>query len=481
MDSSAEIEKLEKARKKQLIKRKKLAEELERLENVVFGDTSKVIGDKKREKKKKKQKLSSDLGDDSDEKSSDLDNDEKVEQPKKAPVWQDDDDEESIQAALEAQNRANIEHPGAANDAYTSMLKRKFESINGAPKWAEMNRKKIVNSDDSEEEEDDDDKEGNLLQRCGNFIQKSKTLEKEKIQFKLVTSLNVTTETEGPVLKAVEFHPTSSIGLVAGYSGIATLFEVDGKVNAKLQSIQFTKFCIDCAKFSNDGNCFIVGSKFHRYFYYHDLLAGKATRVDVHKETDLTNLKKFEVSPDSKLIAVCGRFGNIFLLSGKTYEWIDTLTMNANVESICFSSDGSHLYSVGGDGHVYVWNVCSRRCVHRFADEGCLKGTSVAISPDHGLLACGSGSGVVNVYNAKEALATSSPTPLKTFMNLTTRVTSLKFNHTSQLLAMASDKSDHSLKLTQIRRDWAEKCKKILYRQQEHRRDTGDYRSRDKR
>ncbi|XP_022199736.2 U3 small nucleolar RNA-associated protein 18 homolog [Nilaparvata lugens] len=446
MDVSSKVSKAKKTKDKQLIKRRKLAEEIERLEDIVFGDTSKVIGEKKSTKKNKR-KLSCALY---DEESSDEDNDKnscvednkKVDKPKKTPAWEDDDDDESIQAALKAQNRGKIEHPGAPTDAYTSMLKRKFESINGVPKWAELNRKTIANSDDSEEDEDD-----SLLQRCGNLIQKSKTLDKEKILFKLVKSLNVTTETEGPVLKAVEFHPTSSIGLVAGFSGIASLFEVDGKVNAKLQSVQFTKFCIDCAKFTADGNRFIVGSKFHRHFFYHDLLADKTTKVVVHKQTDLTNMKKFEVSPDGKLLAVCGRFGNIYLLSATTYEWIDTLTMNANVEAVCFSSDGSNLYSVGGDGNVYVWKTASRRCSHRFVDDGCLTGTSVAVSPDGRLLAAGSSAGVVNVYSAEEALASGQPTPLKTFMNLTTRVSALQFNHTSQLLAMASDKSDRSLKL----------------------------------
>lgn len=42
-----------------------------------------------------------------------------------------------------------------------------------------------------------------------------------------------------------------------------------------------------------------------------------------------------------------------------------------------------------GDGEVYVWDMNTRRCVHKFRDEGCLKSTSLAVSKDGQYLACG--------------------------------------------------------------------------------------------
>lgn len=41
------------------------------------------------------------------------------------------------------------------------------------------------------------------------------------------------------------------------------------------------------------------------------------------------------------------------------------------------------------DGEVYVWDVRSSRCFHRFTDDGCVKGTSIAASPNGQFLACG--------------------------------------------------------------------------------------------
>lgn len=60
-------------------------------------------------------------------------------------------------------------------------------------------------------------------------------------------------------------------------------------------------------------------------------------------------LQNFELSPDGKIIATCGRFGNIFLLCAKTKEFIGSLKTNSDVNAICFSKDGSILYSHGGE------------------------------------------------------------------------------------------------------------------------------------
>lgn len=54
------------------------------------------------------------------------------------------------------------------------------------------------------------------------------------------------------------------------------------------------------------------------------------------------------MSPDGKLIAVAGRFGQIHLLSATSKEWVANLSMNGNVKSLSFNPDGSFLYSHGG-------------------------------------------------------------------------------------------------------------------------------------
>ena len=98
-------------------------------------------------------------------------------------------------------------------------------------------------------------------------------------------------------------------------------------------------------------------------------------------------------------------------------------------------------------GRVHVWDLRARRCSHVFTDEGCVRGTALAVCGSGGLVACGASSGVVNVYTASEALRAASPRPVHSMRNLLTPVTRLRFNATGELLAAASSHADRAIKL----------------------------------
>ena len=78
--------------------------------------------------------------------------------------------------------------------------------------------------------------------------------------------------------------------------------------------------------------------------------------------------------------------------------------------------------------------MSTRDCVHCFTDEGCVTGTTVAISPNGRYVACGSDSGVVNVYEEEECLRHTAPKPLRAVMNLTTSIEHTCFNSTRYLI-----------------------------------------------
>ena len=60
-----------------------------------------------------------------------------------------------------------------------------------------------------------------------------------------------------------------------------------------------------------------------------------------------------------------------------------------------------------------------------------------------------SASGYINMYGASETFGsgTDKPKPLKTLGNLNTAISSLRFNHDTQLLAVASDERKDQLRL----------------------------------
>jgi len=402
-------------------------EEEERLEKLVLGNSSTL--------------LKALHGDDSgveDEVQSDEQYSDTLATPPREPAWVDEDDLElTVEGAQESKRCLHQQKGGPRMDSdFFSSLRAKFETVYGpSPSWAKLEKPIEMDEDDS------------ILRRCGSMMTKSTYLPRSTLDFKQLSSLNSDTRNEGPVVKAVEFHPWSTVGLVAGLSGVASVIQVDGEGNKKLASVKFDKFPIRCAKFSRDGEQFFVGSQHHSHFYSYDMMSGQTMRFALHHNMELTAMKNFEVSPDGKFIVVCGKFGKIHLLTSTSKEWIGSLNMNGNVSSIAMTPDSSFLYSHGEQGEVYVWDLERRCCIHKFRDEGCLSGTSLAISPCGSLLAAGSSSGVVNVYDVPSLERTSTPTPMKALMNIVTPVTSLKFNHSSQILAMASDDSHNAVKL----------------------------------
>jgi U3 small nucleolar RNA-associated protein 18 len=85
----------------------------------------------------------------------------------------------------------------------------------------------------------------------------------------------------------------------------------------------------------------------------------------------------------------------------------------------------------------------------RTPDEGSFNTTKLAISPNGQLLATGSKSGTVNLFKIQPDRTIDSK-PFKTLMNLTTSVTDLKFNSTSEILSFSSKWKKNGFRLAHI-------------------------------
>lgn len=359
----------------------------------------------------------------------------------KKPAWVDEDDEKiQLQDVVDGYKKGKRK---VENSVYKKYLDKRFSEVCGSPEWA-----KIKPENDSTASSDESDEGDDILRRAGDLlVNKSEFLSKGLLQIKQCRNLNYESQAEGSVIRSVEFHPSATVGMVAGKCGVVTLFQVDGKLNPKIQSVKFSKFPIHTAHFSSNGEELVVGSHKHAYFYYYDMIAGKIIQVPAVKDMDQTNMKDFEVSPDGRVIAFQGKYGYIHLLTAKTKEWITSLKMSDFVRSLAFNKDGSKLYSHGDGGEVFVWDMNTRNCVQKFHDDGCIKGTAISLSPDGQLIACGSDSGVVNMYNSDTA---SQPKLAKILLNLTTPITRLKFNSTNEMMVMTSDWKDNAIRLVHV-------------------------------
>lgn len=99
----------------------------------------------------------------------------------------------------------------------------------------------------------------------------------------------------------------------------------------------------------------------------------------------------------------------------------------------------------------------TRRCVSRHNDNGSIHGTCINISHNNNTLAVGSDSGVVNLYNTQHILNydhhdnnDNNITPIKSFLNLTTPIDGLIFNHDDNILSMFSRRKKDCMKLIHV-------------------------------
>ncbi|XP_051888790.1 U3 small nucleolar RNA-associated protein 18 homolog isoform X2 [Pristis pectinata] len=340
--------------------------------------------------------------------------------PRKKAAWVDEEDGAEDQVEMTHRFRKDLVKSSKEKTLTVrklhQRLREQFQSaMGGTPSWAERkDKKKKKDKGDSAEESDDDE---DLLRKTGNFVSTSAALPKGVIQIKNCTDANHARPSTCN-LTTTQFHPLAQVILTAGKDQAISLFQVDGTMNPKIQSVCLEKFPVFKARFSADG-------------------------------MQEWQARKFEVSPDGLFLLFIGSFGYLHLLSTKTNEFVGSMKINGPAIGAAFSPDGSTVYANSDEGDVYVWDVKSRRCVNRFTDEGCLKGTCIAVSHNGQYLACGCNSGIVNVYS-RDSLNQTSPKPIKSITNLVTAASSLAFNPTTEILAIASKDADDAVKLIHI-------------------------------
>lgn len=363
---------------------------------------------------------------------------------KRRPAWHDKDDDDTLVKDVTATYKKAIGKHGSketSTENYANQLRKNFKSMCDTPKWADLeNQKKDEDSDDEFFRETTD------MLASG----KKESLKKGFLEYRKLKDINYETHCEGTVIRCAEFHPSASVGLVAGLNGTASLFQIDGKFNPKMQTVNFENFPIKTAHFTSDGRQFMVGSQHFGHFFVYDMYAGKIVKVPWKEDKEQGSMQKFEVSPVGDLVAFHGRFGNIHIMSSKSRTKLFTLKMNDEVTAVTFSPDGTLLYSHGAGGEVYIWDLKAQECIHRFSDDGCIRGTAISISRNNRYLSCGSDSGVVNVYNRHDLQLNRHPQPEKIVLNLTTPVSCVKFNPSSEILAMSSEVKENAVKMLHL-------------------------------
>lgn len=381
----------------------------------------------------------------SDSDSDSEDPDSKSNKDPKAAWHDEDDDVVQVKDVTATFQKAKGKHgrKETSTDNYALSLRKQFTNLMDRPKWADL----AALQNDAEDSDDE------FFRQTTDTLNAKKSLNLKKgfLDYRKLQDMNYCTHNEGSIIKSAEFHPKNAIGLVAGINGTASLFQIDGKSNAKLKSLHFENFPIQSASFMSDGRSFIAGSKHFGHFYAYDMVKDQSYKVPWKDVNDKQfSMENFKVNPVNDLIAFRGRFGAIHLFSGRSRSKLFSLQMNDGVKALTWSPSGDFLLSSGIGGQVYIWDVKAQECIHKFVDDGCITGTALAMAPNNRWLATGSNSGVVNVYKRSEVWSQTRPKPEKIVLNLTTSVSDLKFNPSSEILALASDVKDNAVKMLHV-------------------------------
>lgn len=250
------------------------------------------------------------------------------------------------------------------------------------------------------------------------------------------------------VVRALEFHPSGKIIMTAGLDQTVRLFNVDGHRCSKIQGVHLDSMPIRSASFASGGQHVILSGR-RAYFYRFDLGSGTVTKVHTleRRGNAEKSLEKFVSSPDGSSLAFLGTRGRVSVVSSRTYQQVGLLRMPTLCTSAAFSrADENQIITTCNGGMVYVWDVRTYGCVDRHRDEGSLRPTCVASSPEH--YAVGSDSGVVNVYKSsglqsgselqEQAVSAREGKPEKAILNLRTSIADITFNCDGRLMAFCS-------------------------------------------
>ncbi|KAJ8254244.1 hypothetical protein COCON_G00208560 [Conger conger] len=434
----------ESKRQKHLEKARALGEKDESeklLEDLVFGAEDKLV-----EKLTWKDEVGSSL---LEEESSDseVENEARLEVPAaRRAVWDDDDDDEDASADAEVDMTHKYRRDFMKGCRKNSL---QAETAAEAPRTVPEGNGWNSIMGRERDDDDDDDEDDDLLRKTGNFVASSESLPKGIIQIKKCLEANNDRLAEGR-LTSVQFHPSAQVVMTAGVDQNISLFQVDGKSNPKIQSLHLENFPVHKAQFSADGEQVIATSNYNKLFYVYDMMEGKVIPVYMVRGLNEKKVKEFQVSPDGMFLLLSGTSGYLHLVTMKSKELVRSFKINGEVAGAAFSQDGSRIYVSSDEGEVFIWDLKRNKCLNRFTDDGSLRGTSIAVSKNGQYIACGSSSGVVNVYDHDACLQESNPKPLRAIMNLLTPATSLRFNATTEILAIASNTADEAVRLVHV-------------------------------
>ncbi|KAJ1367888.1 hypothetical protein KIN20_028909 [Parelaphostrongylus tenuis] len=181
----------------------------------------------------------------------------------------------------------------------------------------------------------------------------------------------------------------------------------------------------------------------------YDLEKGSVMQLELPKCIPRQNAGRFAMSSDGSLLAMIAHSAQVNVLSSSTMEVIITFSAPADVTSLQFlPGSNRELWAMTECGEVVIWNLSGSQ--HVFRDDGAVLGTKIRLSTEGDKVACGSNTGIVNLYDTGDVRNCVDPKPQTVVTNLLTSCDSIAFNHDGQLMAFSSNTKENQVKLLNV-------------------------------
>ncbi len=369
-------------------------------------------------------------------------------------AWVDDDDSD-LEVNLKSKNKLKkLQKPdenGKVRDKdskvtgkeFSNLLKERFMA-NQALDWATVPMGKDKGGDVSK-----------LLNSTGTMVvsdkeKRGKKLPEGRIDIARLVDANAA-DVSKSAISSLAFHHEGTTLMVGSEDRHLRFFRIDGDKNEKVSSIRFAEMKISCAAFLGQSNDVVVGGR-KPYFYHYDGTTGKVAKIPGPMGKGLKSHESMTVSPEGSRIAFAGAGGYTHVVCGRHKTWQMDVKSNSAVRSVCFADENT-LFTSGLDADIYQFDLRMHgRCLSRFQHEDGTCSSALAVSRGSDYLAVGAESGAVTLFDAHNlpSGARAAPKPLKSALNLVTKITCLQFHPSSQLMAFSSPEINDQLRLLHL-------------------------------
>lgn len=371
---------------------------------------------------------------------------------------------------------------------YERRLRKRAEDLNPRPKWATLI-----------DITDDDENVKNLTLDPFSILDKSNSsLVPDNISLRRLrntNSLKYAAQKSGggkpKAIVSIDEHPNQlNWILVASADRTVTVYEQspDGLESKVLHTIKVSSWNIQSARFSRDGKkVLIVGDSSSLFLW--DICTGSVLTIprisgrhedrwtdivrgsrymaifsrpiqNQRHENTFKNTSDIFGQPKSKRLAHKSPKSDgsaaIVLLYADTFQVAGVVRTSASTMGISFCPvDPELMYAIDSTARLYVFSLKAYplqfKCQRVIPDYGGPSASAIAISPDGALLAVGSNLGVLNIYQTSAINSSRDIVePIRSLMNLTTRVGFVEFHPAGELLLYGSPSKDGAVRLVHL-------------------------------